>query len=101
MGDSNFPAKPFAAKCQKCGESFAKPPRQWDCPKCQGKCWQPDEEAACCQQCGGPVAKFSRHHCRQCGRVTCATCTQYSTIIPECCFNAASSLLENVPEKHE
>lgn len=79
----SFPAKPYPAKCLKCGDRWDKPPKNWDCPKCQVKVWQPDDDAACCQQCGAPVAKFSRHHCRQCGRVTCAQCTQYTTVIPE------------------
>lgn len=73
----------FKAKCPKCATDFAKPPKNWDCPRCMVKCWQPDEAVNNCQVCSQVVAKFSRHHCRSCGLVTCTTCTSYTTFIPE------------------
>lgn len=76
-------ANTWKAKCPKCSQEFHKPPKNWDCPRCNVKTWQPDENAVSCECCGAPVAKFSRHHCRQCGRVTCASCTQFSAVIPE------------------
>ena len=73
----------FRAKCPKCAQEYSKPPKNWDCPKCNVKTWQPDESVENCQVCTNAVAKFSRHHCRSCGLVTCTTCTQYTTFIPE------------------
>lgn len=79
----NAEGKKWPAKCPKCSTDFPKPPRNWDCPRCNVKTWQPDEGANSCEVCQGPVAKFTRHHCRSCGLVTCTECAKYTTIIPE------------------
>jgi len=46
--------------------------------------WQADDASPTCLQCG---AAFNfvrrRHHCRGCGRLLCADCTQYRAIIPQ------------------
>lgn len=73
----------YHAKCTKCMMDFSKPPRNWDCTKCNGKTWQPDDSTNSCQVCTSVVGKFTRHHCRSCGLITCTTCTNYTTIIPE------------------
>lgn len=47
--------------------------------------WVPDNEAFSCMCC--KKSKFSllnrRHHCRRCGRVTCADCTRNRVVLPE------------------
>ena len=73
----------FSAMCPKCRTSFPKPPRNWDCPQCNVKTWQPDELGLNCYCCAKPVAKFNRHHCRCCGFVTCGSCTQFTTVIAD------------------
>uniref|UniRef100_A0A6B0VG40 Putative zinc finger protein n=1 Tax=Ixodes ricinus TaxID=34613 RepID=A0A6B0VG40_IXORI len=45
--------------------------------------WTPDTEVACCMVCR--IEHFSmfsrRHHCRRCGRVVCASCSQHSMLV--------------------
>lgn len=41
-----------------------------------GPTWQPDEEASQCSRCGAKFTLFRRkHHCRRCGKVVCAACS--------------------------
>jgi len=45
--------------------------------------WVPDEDAPFCMQCGSSFTwRLRRHHCRFCGRVVCATCSQYRLAVP-------------------
>jgi serum/glucocorticoid-regulated kinase 2 len=73
----------FSAKCPKCNIDFPKPPKNWDCSKCSTKTWQPDDAVEVCQVCDVTVAKFTRHHCRCCGLITCTNCTCHQIIMPE------------------
>ncbi|RNF26246.1 rac serine-threonine kinase [Trypanosoma conorhini] len=77
----------FPPKCLKCGATFPAPrrnlpPKRWDCPTkgCGGKLWQPDDASQACDVCGAAVARFTRHHCRRCGYLTCAKCLTFRTI---------------------
>lgn len=45
--------------------------------------WQPDAEVTYCPICSTQFSWFNRkHHCRKCGRVVCATCSQHRITIP-------------------
>ncbi|ESL09328.1 rac serine-threonine kinase [Trypanosoma rangeli SC58] len=77
----------FTPKCSKCGVTFPAPrrnlpPKRWDCPTkgCGGKLWQPDDASQACDVCGASVARFTRHHCRRCGYLTCSKCLTFKTI---------------------
>jgi serine/threonine protein kinase len=74
---------PFKAACPRRCCTYAAPPKFWDCVQCKSKTWQPDDDSGSCFSCEKPVAKFSRHHCRMCGYVTCAACTKFLVFIPE------------------
>ena len=75
----------FKAKCAKCGTEWplGKPPRNWDCNRCNSKTWQPDDASDNCLVCRAAVGKFTRHHCRQCGLITCTPCTVHQIVIPD------------------
>ena len=85
----------YTPKCPSCGAKYAKPPAEWDCPICarrlqmKVKCWQPDEEAVVCAICKVGVGRFSRHHCRNCGRVVCGQCSLNKAVIPALGFKDA------------
>lgn len=86
----------WTPKCPNCHAKFSKPPPEWDCPMClrrlrqHYKTWQPDEEQDLCMICKSPVGRFSRHHCRNCGRVVCAKCTPGKAFIPSIGFKEAA-----------
>lgn len=45
--------------------------------------WQKDEEVSHCNLCRAEFTiSFRRHHCRNCGRIFCANCSQRSCAIP-------------------
>lgn len=45
--------------------------------------WQPDAEVTYCPICSNQFSWFNRkHHCRKCGRVVCANCSQHRITIP-------------------
>ncbi|PWV03565.1 putative rac serine-threonine kinase [Trypanosoma cruzi] len=80
----------FTPKCLKCGVTFPSPrrtipPKRWECPTkgCGGKLWQPDDASQVCDVCGAMVARFTRHHCRRCGYLTCSKCLKFKTILTE------------------
>ncbi|KEG09738.1 rac serine-threonine kinase [Trypanosoma grayi] len=87
---SEPPRRVFTPTCPKCKATFAAPrrdlpPKRWDCPTkgCGGKLWQPDEASQTCDVCGASVARFTRHHCRRCGYVTCASCLAFHSVYAE------------------
>ena len=44
--------------------------------------WVPDSHSKECMVCGQKFTAFNRkHHCRQCGRVVCSTCSPHRVII--------------------
>jgi hypothetical protein len=73
--------------CPHCNAKYSKAPPEWDCTMClrkykqRVKTWQPDEKADCCGVCKCGVGRFTRHHCRNCGRVVCGKCSDYRAII--------------------
>lgn len=77
----------YTPKCPNCNAKFSKPPKDWDCPMClrryrqRIKTWQPDDQPNC-MMCNSSVGRFSRHHCRNCGRVVCANCSPGQARIP-------------------
>eukprot|EP00759_Apiculatamorpha_spiralis_P004353 PhF_6_TR12593/c0_g1_i1/m.19840/K13303/SGK2; serum/glucocorticoid-regulated kinase 2 len=94
MADEDKLPGVWPARCTKCNIGFTAPPKNWDCPTCATKLWEPDDNATCCLVCKESVAKFTRHHCRLCGRVVCKDCSKYEQPIaawgPEkqrCCRN--------------
>lgn len=46
--------------------------------------WQPDSSATACLGCGQPFLflRRTRHHCRLCGGLFCATCTGPRSLLP-------------------
>jgi hypothetical protein len=73
--------------CPHCHAKYSKPPPEWDCSMClrkfrqHVKCWQPDDKTPNCMVCKKSVGRFTRHHCRNCGRVCCGGCTDYQAKI--------------------
>ena len=44
--------------------------------------WVPDSHSKECMICGLKFTAFNRkHHCRQCGRVVCSTCSPHRVLI--------------------
>lgn len=78
----------YTPKCPNCQAKFSKAPPEWDCPMClrrlrqRIKVWQPDDECTSCMVCKSGVGRFSRHHCRSCGRVVCSKCSEGKALIP-------------------
>ena len=76
----------YTPQCPNCHAKYSKPPVRWECPMCLRKfnqkilTWQPDVPTCGC--CTSSVGKFSRHHCRNCGRVTCNKCTSNKAMLP-------------------
>ena len=82
----------YTPKCPQCSAKFSKPPTEWDCPMClrrlrqRIKVWQPDDEVNHCMVCKGSIGRFSRHHCRNCGRLVCTKCSENRAIIAQIGF---------------
>jgi len=93
--DFNLLTRTYTPQCPNCHARFSKPPKEWDCPMClrryrkRFKCWQPDEATKVCMvsDCNIAVGRFSRHHCRNCGRVVCSECTKTKALIPSVGFD--------------
>jgi chemotaxis protein histidine kinase CheA len=79
----------YTPKCPNCSAKFSKPPTEWDCPLClkrlktKVKVWQPDDDSSTCLCCKGSIGRFSRHHCRNCGRLVCNKCCEHKALIPQ------------------
>ncbi|CUG88612.1 RNA-binding protein, putative [Bodo saltans] len=79
----------YTPKCPNCSAKFSKPPTEWDCPLClkrlktKVKVWQPDDDSNNCLVCKGSIGRFSRHHCRNCGRLVCNKCCEHKALIPQ------------------
>ena len=77
----------YTANCPKCKARFSHPPPFWTCPLClrrnntEIKVWQPDTIAECAV-CNNTLWRFKRHHCRNCGRAVCNSCSPHQAIIP-------------------
>ncbi|KAK7200858.1 putative zinc finger protein [Novymonas esmeraldas] len=82
-------SRTFTPACGVCGSRFDRPPREWNCPVClrrNGKAvkvWQPDTNADNCMMCKESIGRWSRHHCRHCGRLICANCSEKRAIIED------------------
>lgn len=76
----------YTPQCPNCHAKYSKPPPRWDCPMCDRKfnvkvkCWQPDLDK--CQISEVSLGRFTRHHCRNCGRVVSAKCSDYKAMLP-------------------
>lgn len=87
-------SRTYTPQCPNCHAKYSKPPSEWDCPMCLRKfrqhikCWQPDDVTKCAV-CSTGVGRFTRHHCRNCGRVTCGKCTELKVLIPALGFKDA------------
>ncbi|CCW68932.1 unnamed protein product [Phytomonas sp. Hart1] len=70
----------YTPRCPRCGLRFGHPPPLWECPMClrgEGRrvlVWQPDHDATRCGICQAGIGRWSRHHCRSCGRLICGHC---------------------------
>eukprot|EP00796_Vickermania_ingenoplastis_P006136 gene6136-4416_t len=79
----------FAPKCENCGAKFDTPPPDWFCPTCLSKkhrqrVWQLESDSIRCMVClEAPIARFSRHHCRNCGRLVCSRCCSQRVVLSE------------------
>jgi len=88
QADEDLLNRSYTPKCPNCAAKFSRPPTEWDCPICfrrtrqRHKVWQPDSEAPNCMCCKASVGRFSRHHCRNCGRVVCGGCSALKAVIP-------------------
>lgn len=88
QADEDLLNRSYTPKCPNCAAKFSRPPTEWDCPICfrrtrqRHKVWQPDSEAPSCMCCKTSVGRFSRHHCRNCGRVVCGGCSALKAVIP-------------------
>ncbi|KAG5492846.1 hypothetical protein JKF63_01426 [Porcisia hertigi] len=80
-------SRTYTPACGICGSRFDRPPREWNCPVCNRrngstvKVWQPDNDKGNCMMCKEPIGRWSRHHCRNCGRLVCANCSDKRAII--------------------
>lgn len=104
---------PFIPKCENCGAVFDKPPPDWFCPTCLSKrhrqrVWQVEEDSIRCMIClDAPIARFSRHHCRNCGRLVCSRCCSQRVVLSELgykgpekvCDECCTRLGVSIPEK--
>ncbi|CAH1126868.1 unnamed protein product [Ceutorhynchus assimilis] len=51
--------------------------------ECQGTLWVPDHAVSRCTGCGTEFwLGRRRHHCRKCGRIFCADCSEHATPLP-------------------
>lgn len=74
------------APCSKCNFQSTLPTPRWVCPRCytqdgvQVAIWQSDA-AGVCHACNTSLATGSRHHCRSCGKLCCASCSNHNTLV--------------------
>ncbi|CUF66981.1 Hypothetical protein, putative [Bodo saltans] len=72
--------------CTKCGFQSALPTPRWACPRCftqdgvEVAIWQPDSVGTC-HACNTNLGSGSRHHCRSCGKLCCASCSNHSSLV--------------------
>ncbi|RNF25912.1 zinc finger protein, predicted [Trypanosoma conorhini] len=91
----------YTPKCPRCATKFMVPPKAWDCPLCLRrtrlhiKVWQPDDSSSECMICHTGIGRFSRHHCRSCGRLVCDTCSMTKAVIPALGFNVATKICDD------
>ncbi|KPI86492.1 hypothetical protein ABL78_4432 [Leptomonas seymouri] len=82
-------SRTYTPMCPQCSSRFDHPPYEWHCPVCLKrrnrivKVWQPDDDTNMCMMCKEPIGWWSRHHCRNCGRLVCANCSEKRAIIQE------------------
>ncbi|KAG5467012.1 hypothetical protein LSCM1_01191 [Leishmania martiniquensis] len=82
-------SRTYTPACEVCGSRFDRPPREWYCPVCSRRngravrVWQPDTDTNNCMMCKEPIGRWSRHHCRNCGRLVCANCSEKRAIIED------------------
>ncbi|KAG5466478.1 hypothetical protein LSCM4_01629 [Leishmania orientalis] len=82
-------SRTYTPSCEVCGCRFDRPPREWYCPVCNRRngrnvrVWQPDDDTNNCMMCKEPIGRWSRHHCRNCGRLVCANCSEKRAIIED------------------
>ncbi|KAG8346478.1 FYVE zinc finger [Trypanosoma vivax] len=82
----------YTPKCQYCNTKYSMPPPLWDCTVCfrrtqqRFKVWQPDNASNTCMVCHEGFGWFSRHHCRNCGRLVCTRCSTTNATIPSVGF---------------
>lgn len=82
-------SRTYTPVCPSCGSRFDRPPREWNCPVCFKrsnkvvKVWQPDNDTNTCMMCKESIGWWSRHHCRNCGRLVCANCSEKKAIIQD------------------
>lgn len=80
------------ARCPRCYTRYSRPPPQWECTVCwqqdgnKIKVWQRDDESNVCMLCDSVIGRWSRHHCRCCGRLVCSKCCGKRAILPNMGF---------------
>ncbi|CAH1250841.1 PLEKHF1 [Branchiostoma lanceolatum] len=84
------------------GENASAPQQPGAGPRVEGQAgqydWQPDEEANLCQRC--LQTRFTllerRHHCRSCGRVVCADCSNRKEVVHQKAVRVCNICAENL-----
>lgn len=82
-------SRTYTPTCPNCGCRFDRAPKEWNCPVCFKrsnkvvKVWQPDNGTNTCMMCKETIGWFSRHHCRNCGRLVCANCSEKRAVIQD------------------
>lgn len=105
-----FDAFRYRWKCINCNlighrsagvSETATPPPRWECIKCKGHVWQPDDESDTCHdpRCSAKLERFKRHHCRSCGWNWCgAHCKTTGDPIPDLQFVPLASDNKSSPQ---
>ncbi|KAH9601501.1 FYVE zinc finger [Trypanosoma melophagium] len=101
QASSDLLNRTYTPKCPKCGTRFVTPPQQWECPLCfrrhrqRIKVWQPDDATGACMICHSPIGRFSRHHCRSCGRLVCNQCSDTRGVVPSLGFTEITKICDD------
>ncbi|KEG13660.1 zinc finger protein, predicted [Trypanosoma grayi] len=101
QASSDLLNRTYTPKCPNCNAKFATPPSEWECPMClkrfrlSFKVWQPDDSTNSCMICHAPIGRFSRHHCRRCGRLVCNQCSDTRAVIPALGFKGTVKICDD------
>ncbi|XP_042893232.1 lateral signaling target protein 2 homolog isoform X2 [Penaeus japonicus] len=74
----NIDGAPLSSPAERGNDSGRRRPRVQEPPA-----WVPDQQAPRCMACGAAFTMVRRrHHCRNCGKVFCAQCSQHAVPLP-------------------
>lgn len=83
--------------CDQCGTVATITPLRWLCPRCycqsprcESLVWEPDAGGTC-HCCTTAITSLgTRHHCRSCGRLVCANCSDHTMRVSVLGYNDVS-----------